>query len=268
MKNKITITIGIAAALFLGLMGTQKFALSYDGGSPSGHAGDPAAGGATCTACHGGTATAVTGWITSNIPVSGYVCGMTYTITVTSTGTGGNKGFQISPQSSTGAFLGTLIAGTGTGLIGSSHYIRSTTTGITTNPKTWTFTWTAPATGLGPVTFYGAFAIGTGTTHTSTYTVTESSVGINEVSSTSDFAIYPNPVKEKLNVNYSVKSDSKVEVNVYSLDGKKIASFGSKDQAAGSYSEQFNVKEVLTKGIYIVELKINDKSTLEKIVVE
>jgi hypothetical protein len=268
MKKKISISVGIAVVLFFVFQGVQKYAMSYDGASPTGHAGDPASGNSNCTACHGGTATAVTGWITSNIPGSGYVPGTTYTITVTSTGTGGNKGFQISPQSTSGAFLGTLIAGTGSGLVGSNHYIHSTGTGITTNPKVWTFTWTAPATGLGPVTFYGAFAIGTGTTHTSTYTVTESSVGINETSATSGFSIYPNPVKDKLTINYSLTSASKVQVNLYSLDGKKIASLGEKDQASGSYKELFSIKNIVTKGIYFIELKINDKSTLEKMVVE
>lgn len=270
MKKKIGITIGIIVALALCFQGFQKFAMSYDGGAPAGYANDPAGGNLNCNNCHAGTTTSVTGWITSNIPVTGYVPGTTYTITATSTGTGGNKGFEISPQTSAGLFRGTLIAGTGTGLTGSSHYIRSTGTGITTNPMVWTFTWTAPATGLGPVTFYGAFAIGagTGTCYITSYTVNESSVGIKETSSASDFSIYPNPVKDKFYMNYFVSSDSKVQISVYTLDGKKVASLSDKKQPAGTYSEQFNVKDILTKGVYIVELKINDKSTLEKISVE
>jgi len=268
MKKKITLTIGIAVVLLIVSQGMQKYAMSYDGGAPSAYANDPAGSNKNCTQCHGGSATTVTGWITSNIPAGGYVPATAYTITATCTGTGGNKGFEVSPQSSTGAFLGTMVAGTGTGLTGSNHYMRSTGSGITTNPKSWTFTWTAPATGLGPVTFYGAFAIGTGNTYITSYTVTESSVGINELSSSSNFSIYPNPVKEKLNVNYFISTDSKVQFNVYSLDGKKIVTLGEKNQSAGTYCEQFNVKDILASGIYVVELKINDKSTMEKIVVE
>ena len=268
MKKKITLILGIALGLLIISQSIQKYAMSYDGGAPSSYANDPAGSNKNCTQCHGGSATTVTGWVTSNIPASGYVPATSYTITVTSTGTGGNKGFEVSPQSSTGAFLGTMVAGTGTGLTGSNHYMRSTGSNITTNPKTWTFSWTAPATGLGPVTFYGAFAIGTGNTYITSYTVTESSVGINEVNSVSGFAIYPNPVKEKLNMNYVVASDSKVQINVYSLDGKKIATLNDKDQTAGSYCDEFNVKNILTSGIYVVEFKINNKSTFEKIVVE
>lgn len=264
MIRKITIALALLALVILV---TGKLAFTHDGNSPSGHANDPASGYANCTACHGGTAATVTGWITSNIPSGGYVPGTTYTITATSTGTGGNKGFQVSPQSSTGAFLGTLIAGTGTGLVGSNHYIHSTGSGITTNPKTWTFQWTAPATGLGPVGFYGAFAIGTGTTKITSYIVNESTTGITENKATSGFSIYPNPATDNINVSYSLTDNSNVEINLFSAEGKKIAQLQSSKQNAGSYNQNLSIKDLNIKGIFIVELKIGEKSIPQKLLV-
>jgi hypothetical protein len=267
MVKKITISIAIALCAMLIFQAADKFAFSSDGGAPSGYANDPASGSANCTGCHGGTAATVTGWITSNIPVTGYVPSTSYTITVTSTGTGGKKGFQVSPQSSTGAFLGTLVAGTGTGLTGSSHYIRSTGSNITTNPKTWTFSWTAPATGLGPVGFYGAFAIGTGTTKITSYIVTESTVGIAESGIKAAFSMFPNPAVDHVNISYTLTDNATVAINIYSTAGKKIAEMQSKEQSAGSFSENINIKDFVAKGIYIVELKIGDRSTLQKLIV-
>ncbi len=265
MLKKITITIAIA---IVAMMFTTKLAFTHDGNSPTGHANDPASSHANCTACHGGTATTVTGWITTNIPAAGYTPGTTYTITATSTGTGGNKGFQVSPQSSTGAFLGTLIAGTGTSLIGSNHYIHSTGTGITTNPMAWTFSWTAPATGLGPVGFYGAFAIGyPGNTYITSTIVNEAASGINEAAVKTGLSIYPNPAVDNVNISYSLSTSAKVEINLYSIEGKKIAELASKDQSAGSYSEKIDIRDLNLKGFYLVELKTGNSSTIQKLVV-
>lgn len=132
-------------------------------GSPSARTGSPGDG-ATCqsSSCHAGpTPATMAGWITSNIPGAGYTSGTTYTITATITRPGHTRwGFEISPQNASGALLGTLIATntTQTKLITSGKYITHTSAGNSgSNPKSWTFNWTAPAAGTGNVTFYGAF---------------------------------------------------------------------------------------------------------------
>ena len=145
----------------------------YPSGSPAGYTGSPGDG-KECTQCHGGTAAPVTGWITSDIPATGYVPGNTYNVTVTVTGSG-KKGFEVSPQSPSGAQLGTLIAGSGSHLTGGTKYVTQNS-GVTSNPATWTFQWTAPVTGTGEVTFYGAFCVGEPVTKTSTLTVQETTL--------------------------------------------------------------------------------------------
>jgi hypothetical protein len=166
MKLKVIISI---AALTIGLMFYQTVtdsntALSNTGGAPAGRAGDPAGGSQTCrNSCHssGPAPIAQTGWITSNIPVSGYTAGSTYTITATITRAGHSKfGFEVSPQSTAGVVKGTLtVTSSQTHLTsGNTNYITQSSTGTSgTGSKSWTFNWTAPATGQGPVTFYGAF---------------------------------------------------------------------------------------------------------------
>ncbi|MCX6267336.1 MAG: T9SS type A sorting domain-containing protein [Bacteroidetes bacterium] len=149
-------------------------------GSPSGNTGSPGDG-QNCTSCHGGSASAVTGWITSTIPASGYTPGSTYSITVTVTGSG-NKGFQVSPQNVAGTLLGTLIAGTGSKLTGSGKYITQSSTS-STNPKIWTFQWIAPAAGTGVVTFYGAFTVSKPVTKLSTLVVNEAAAPLTVTAS-------------------------------------------------------------------------------------
>jgi Secretion system C-terminal sorting domain/SprB repeat len=165
MKTKITLSLALIAILFITstMLFNHNMLMSNSSGAVSGKAGDPAGGFATCTDCHSGAAaTPQNGWITANIPVAGYTPGTSYTITATAVSIGTTRfGFEISPQNASGTFLGTmaLLTPTTTQLVGSNHYITHTSSGTTgtTGFHTWQFRWTAPASGSGPVTFYGAF---------------------------------------------------------------------------------------------------------------
>lgn len=134
--------------------------LSTPNPPPDGYTGSPFGFG-DCTFCHSdynvnsgpGTAT-----LTTTIPACGYVPLTTYSITVTVSHNGLNEfQFQLTSESSTGAYRGTLNPNAVTQFYG-GKYISGTGASLS-NPNTnsWTFTWTAPATGLGPVTFYAAF---------------------------------------------------------------------------------------------------------------
>jgi hypothetical protein len=150
IKHLPWIISSLAIILFSG------YTIMYPTGAPAAKTGSPGDG-ANCTECHGGTATTTAGQITSNIPASGYVPGTTYQITATNPLTNtGKMGFEVSPQNVAGNLLGTLVAGTGSQLVGSGKYVTHIQANTTTN--TWTFGWIAPAAGTGTVTFYGAFA--------------------------------------------------------------------------------------------------------------
>jgi hypothetical protein len=169
--RKLTWLLGPVASgllfLFSAFSGNNA---DYPGGSPAGYTGSPGDG-KNCTYCHGGSASQVTDWITSNIPPEGYTPFQTYTITVTVSGSG-IKGFQVSPQNLNGDLLGTLIAGPNTHLNGNGKYINQNN-GNNSNPAIWTFDWTAPKTGTGDVTFYGAFTVSKPVTKLSTLLVHE-----------------------------------------------------------------------------------------------
>lgn len=171
MKKIIYSTIAIFAITVS--ISAFNSATSEPTGAPAGKTGSPGDGGATCQAsgCHSGAPTVVPGIITSNVPITGYVGGTTYSITVTTSGTG-NKGFQVSPQDLTGKLLGTLIAGSGQKLVGGGKYVTHTTP-KTSATATWTFQWIAPVAGTGDITFYGAFAITDKSTKKSTLVIPE-----------------------------------------------------------------------------------------------
>jgi hypothetical protein len=151
---KLTFLPWIIASIFV--ISLSSASLYYPSGSPAAKTGSPGDG-ASCAQCHGQAATTTAGLITSNIPAEGYTPGQTYQITANNTLTGSGKyGFEVSSQNATGTQLGTLAAGTGSKLVGGTKYVTQSNASSSTH--TWTFNWTAPAVGTGPVTFYGAFA--------------------------------------------------------------------------------------------------------------
>jgi hypothetical protein len=164
----------LGSVLFILALSSIAVALQSGAPSPYNYTGSP--GDAhDCTSCHGGTATTVSGWITSNIPAQGYTAGNSYTITVTATGSG-KKGFEVSPQNASGTQLGVLAAGTGSKIVGGTKYITQSSAGPTTGTSVWSFTWTAPSAGTGTVTFYGAICVGKPNTKLTTLVVSENLV--------------------------------------------------------------------------------------------
>ena len=180
MKNTITI---IAVILFT--IGLTHSIISSPDGAPSGYAFDKASSYKTCaySGCHSGTAvTADTSIakITSNIPSTGYVPGVTYTFTATVNKPGNVRfGFQASPQDSLGNYKGTMIVTNSTKTkITGTKYITHTTSG--NSQSSWSWDWTAPALGSGQVRMSGALMAANNNGGTSGDSVYKVSTIINE----------------------------------------------------------------------------------------
>lgn len=139
-------------------------------GSPGGKSGSPGDGGSTCTDCHVGTASPVSGWVTSNIPAQGYTPGQTYQITVTGAQAGaGRYGFELTAETAAGSKTGSfaITEAARTRLTNGGNAVTHTSGGNSGGASTsWSANWTAPATDVGQVRFYTAVngANGNGTT--------------------------------------------------------------------------------------------------------
>ncbi|HEX4887515.1 MAG TPA: choice-of-anchor V domain-containing protein [Luteibaculaceae bacterium] len=129
-------------------------------GSPGSYSGSPSDANRTCAnGCHGGTAIATPGIITTNIPAEGYVPGQTYTVTVTADYMGRTKyGFELSANTSGGQNTGSFVHTPGqTQAVNTRNATHtSSSNAAPSGSRTWTVSWTAPAEGTGAVTFYAA----------------------------------------------------------------------------------------------------------------
>lgn len=145
------------------LLAISSTVFTNTGGAPAGRTAAPGEG--NCTGCHSGSLiTSGADWnnftITSNIPVTGYVPGSTYTITISHTQSGINKwGFQATVLNSSNTMAGTIVNTNtlqmSTQTSGGKTYIGQNSGGTSgSGTKSWSFDWTAPNPGVGSITVY------------------------------------------------------------------------------------------------------------------
>lgn len=247
-------------------------------GAPAGYCGDPANGFKTCTNCHSGpAASSQIGWITSNVPPTGYVPGNSYTVTATITRPGHIKyGFQVSPQNSSGTLLGTLsIISGGTQLVGAGKYVTHTNSGVSgSGSKTWTFGWTAPVSGTGLVTFYGAFNAANANNNangdsifTSSLLIGENGNGIPAINEKEiSLNIFPNPSSDYINLNFSLEGNSDVTISLVDVHGNTVNDLFSETSLNGEIEKTFEISSY-PKGVYFIKLSLNEKCSLRKVLI-
>lgn len=268
--RSLTLTI----FLLVIILATSQFTPTFESGPPAGVTGSPGDG-SSCTACHGGSAVN-DNFITSDIPVTGYIPGATYNVTATISHASFNKfGFQISPQNATGVQKGTLVVTdpTRTQLTGGTKYIMHKAVGTagTANSNTWTFQWVAPAVGSGSLSLYGGFLKANGNSNSGGDAVFVSklqvfedlSIGLTENNaSVYEWTMYPLPCVDELNITLTSNQTQKVRVMIRSLEGKIVmenAYFNNEGAV------KLNVAELPT-GVYMVTVFEENRAISKKLV--
>lgn len=275
MKSYINITF-LMAVVFVVLQSSVNKAMRSQGAEP-GHSGSPGDGFKDCTACHGGSATLVPGWITSNIPSSGYVPGERYTITTSNLEPEGTRfGFQVSPQNIAGDLLGTLIITdpVQTQLVGENKYVTYTENGIDgVGSKTWTFDWIAPEEGTGEVIFYGAYNSNfeghKGENHVFLSRLTVQESGTNSVFNAQNpdtkLKVFPNPAQGEVVVELFVKTAQNWKVEICNSIGQEVV-WSHESNKTGLIRHPINTSH-FKSGIYFVRVWVDGVYITEKLTV-
>nr|MCU0321649.1 hypothetical protein [Chitinophagaceae bacterium] len=96
---------------------------------------------------------------------------------------------------------------------------------------------------------------------------TYSNVITLEVSSRSLFVLnqnYPNPVKGSTQLSYQLTGEGKVVIDLFTQDGRRVASLVNQQQAAGTYSFSVDIKKFgLATGNYNYRMIVVDKNNQE-----
>ncbi len=160
MEKKIYSRIILKVVFVIILVCISTYSFTNSGGPPGQYTNAPSE--TNCTSCHSGTAipsgTAWSAITLSGIPAGGYIPNTTYALTLAgSTAATSKNGFQLTALTSTNTIAGSFTAGTGssTQTINSRNYVNHNSSG---NFQTsYSFSWTAPSTSVGTITFYASW---------------------------------------------------------------------------------------------------------------
>ena len=81
-----------------------------------------------------------------------------------------------------------------------------------------------------------------------------------------NFTVYPNPVRNNSALNISLKKNDKVDLKIYSMNGKLVSNYLQQKMNAGDYTLPFNAAKLET-GIYIMQLKTSQGVLRKQIMV-
>ena len=265
--HHLTFALGTAGMLFFA-------GIESDNGK-AGATGSPGEQSCSQSNCHtGSTDNSMGGSVTltsSNLVNWEYTPGQTYTLTATVSQQGRSLfGIGVEALLPSGANAGNLVPGTGTTTKNATisgnirkNIVHNMNAGATANAHSFTFTWTAPATDLGPITiYYAGNATNNNGLKTGDYIYTASQivnpavVGISEqVNAPFTFSFYPNPTNENITINYSLEESSKITYVIYDLTGKQVQT-ESANRFPGAQQQNVDVNN-LQAGTYLLSVNVN-----------
>ena len=235
------------------------------GGSPGGYTGSPGDGN-DCTDCHNpGANYNLSSTITTDIPVTGYVFGQTYLITVAATSTKSQHGFELTAEKAGGTRVGVFDLAGATGspeLISGSSFTRVTHSNKANS--SWSFNWTAPSADEGDITFYAAVLAASGSSDSNDETqlisesVSLSTLGIAEANLLA-FEIFPNPSQDFLTIQLPNEMING-SIELFDYLGRSV-----KSKKINNIDNKLNLSN-LNQGVYFVKVSSEGKIGVQKFI--
>lgn len=79
--------------------------------------------------------------------------------------------------------------------------------------------------------------------------------------------IYPNPLASSAVISFFMQEDSRVQIELYDVAGKKLQTLLDENASAGNHVIDLN-RDRLTAGVYILKLSMNEKETIKKLIIQ
>lgn len=252
----------------------------FSSGGQSGLTGAP--GESNCTQCHSGsvlsgtTENSVT-FLSGTTPVTTYTPGSTYTVTLQLTSTPAKGGFSATALDGTntkaGSLIGAGIGGTQNFSTAGRDYVSHTSASNTSS--SWAFSWVAPATDVGDVTFYFASNVannnGSNTgdmIYLSTKVISPAGASIEETSNDLNFTAGYNAASNKLVIDFNYLAVGEMSLNLVDMKGRSVFSYNLGQSEIGSNKEKIALPTDLNNGMYVVHFFIGNKAMSAKIMVQ
>lgn len=241
--------------------------------------------GDNCGLCHTGGTSTPTLTIKAN-PAFGtnntYTEGQTYTISVNCSGSYPKYGFDIeilNSDSTVAADAGTfgnvvtanckIVANVGK----PTNVVQTAATG-TSNAATFTFTWTAPSSGK-VYLYCSCLGANNNTLQTGDKVQTTSLIltpRATEVTSLKEnelnLNIFPNPTSSCTGIDYTLTSNTEVNIELYDITGRKAGEILKENQNEGKHHLEINLPNLdLKSGIYSVIIIAGEKRSIQRLII-
>jgi hypothetical protein len=222
---------------------------------------------------------------------SSYLPGQTYTLTLQVMGLAINPvekfGFELvgisdSDSLNVGQFTLTepsrthmlSYAGLGSDTRYSVTHSTPGTVSVSTNYNEWTFTWTAPSTNEGNITFYWATNCSNNDNnengdriYLSSFKIHASSAwSVKEIEQGYEFNSFYDSEARSIRVNYDLKGTRLVALSIVDELGRTVVQRAAEKQS-GVQKQKIDLSNTLSKGTYLVKLKIDGRDLTKKILV-
>lgn len=253
----------------------------FSSGGQSGLTGAP--GEANCTQCHTGTVqdgsveNQVTVVDAALSPVTTYIPGATYTVSVQLTSNPNKKGFSATildlTDTKAGAMVGSGIGGTQDFAVGAREYVSHTS--VSNTGAIWAWSWTAPATDVGDIIIYVASNVTNDDGATSGDIIYTSQTVLGSTASVSTL----NAQEYSFNAGYSIESNSvsidfnslnsgNMFFNLVDMNGKSVFSYEMGNASIGENKELIALPDYIENGMYVVNYFVGNRSMSAKIMVQ
>ncbi len=287
--------------LFLGLVSASVLALSFNhtskeeigtyirahrnaSGGPMGNTGAPGESSSACASCHSGSQ--LQDGATENVfvvseggnPVTEYIPGNTYTVSLGMLSNPAKKGFQATALTSSNNMAGNFTAMTGVNVNGSSRkYANHTGSSNTSATIAWQWQWTAPATNVGNVTFYVSTnkannnGANTGDLiYLSQHVIAPAAnAGTEElVINKNDLKVVFNALENQLNFSFNSLNSGKVYVNLLDVSGKAVFSSEIGEGTIGENLFSFKLPEGIKNGVYFAHVFVHNTPMSAKVMIQ
>ena len=282
---KLTLSILVLVSLSFTLIKSNRkreieiYKNHYPSGVSGGYAGAPNE--QSCVACHSGSTQSGEGINTVTLSqngniVSSYVPGQIYTVTLSGGSSTSKRGFQAVAYNSSNQKTGTFSSVTnGCTQITGGRATHVTSSNSSCNSE-WKWSWTAPSSDVGDVTFYVSTMSANGNGSTSGDLVYLSQhvfgglLGLNEETLSSKNSFKASYVSDNnaVNVQFNSLTSGRMYFNLVDLNGRSIYTYSMDNAKLGENNLNVFLPEKIKKGMYVVNFFVHNNVMTHKILIQ
>jgi hypothetical protein len=87
-----------------------------------------------------------------------------------------------------------------------------------------------------------------------------------QISDADELQVYPNPARTSLKVEYTLREESTVSIDLFDLSGKRISNLESQRKPAGHYKQSFDLNA--SRGLYLLKVIKDGKPEHKLLIIE